>query len=260
MVLSLLPRIHLPFSLIISVLRNIMVLTTLSKLASTSFLPPPLWACLSFPIALSTAEILLISLLVCHMPLCPSTATCNAISPCILLTTILHFLQQILMTQLICVRWVNDSLLDSRTAGTPVLLDVYAFQLPLTTLVWSSSLVKLFPIPVLTRVPLRLLLWLFLTIFLYWILYLWPLPSTVHAASAETFVRDFVAAICSIREGTKNSTMKIRCGAKQLVLSPIQSRKKKTKRKRDRETPTPIDIREIWTISGMEDRRISSSR
>lgn len=134
MVLPLL-RILLPFSLIISVLRNVMVLTTLSKLASTPFLPPPLSACLGFPIALSTVEILLVSLLVGHMPLCPSTATHNAISPCILLTTVLHFLQQILMTQLICVRWVNDSPLDSRTAGTPVLLDVHAFQLPLATLV-----------------------------------------------------------------------------------------------------------------------------
>lgn len=132
-----------------------MVLTTLSKLASTPFLPPPLSACLGFPIALRTAEILLVSLLVGHMPFCPSTATHNAISPCILLTTVLHFLQQILMTQLICVRWVNDSPLDSRTAGTPVLLDVHAFQLPLATLVWSSSLVKLFPIPVLTHVPLN---------------------------------------------------------------------------------------------------------
>lgn len=75
-------------------------------------------------------EILLISLLVCHMLLCPSTATQNATSPCISLTTILYFHQQILMTQQICVRCVNDSPLDSRTAGSPVLLDAYAFGSP----------------------------------------------------------------------------------------------------------------------------------
>lgn len=119
-----------PFSLIIQILRNVTVLTSLSKLAPTPFLPPPLSTCLGFPIALSAMEILLISLRICHMLLCPSTATQNAISPWILLTTGFYFLQQVLMTQLICVRCVNDSPLDSRTAGTPVLLDVYAFGSP----------------------------------------------------------------------------------------------------------------------------------
>lgn len=119
-----------PFFLFIQILRNVTVLTSLSKLVPTPFLPPPLSTCLGFPIALSAMEILLISLRVCRMLLCPSAATQNAISPWILLTTGFYFLQQILMTQLICARCVNDSPLDSRTAGTPVLLDVYAFGSP----------------------------------------------------------------------------------------------------------------------------------